>query len=436
MIQKIRQKLKDKKGASTIEFVLCMLIFVMVTAFIIDLFIVSYKHYMVSANCTQAARVISIQGGLSNACPDNYPGGNPNYMTNREFRNYLNELAEEIQGDTGEFKVYIDYSYIDNYDNVIEKTGILVYHYKNNKNGNVTKNYYPQDFLLPYGSFITLRVEYTYEFFYTNIWNDAEDRFLFHSSKSYVTEYVSYDFSYQINGQKILTVVEDLPTLDTNIGSGPSATDLKYFSYAGNTILGFSDEGRQAHDAGLLSNLVIPNHIDGTVITRIEDNAFAGCKKLDSVTISSSIKQIGASAFADCTNLKKVDYFEGLERIDEYAFSNCTNLTFFGPAYTYKDIDAEGKTVVPDRIILPNSLEELHSKAFKSCKKIRIVRVGSNVVKMDDDVFNGSGVNTIYIANSEGSLLGSPWKYTEDVVTGTLVPDTSVTISWNAKRTN
>jgi 23S rRNA (adenine2503-C2)-methyltransferase len=120
MINKIKQKIQDKKGMSTLEFVICMLIFVMVTAFIVDLFIVTYKHYEVSANCTKAARVLAIQGGLDNELPENYPGGASNYMTNREFKTYLDELATQVQGDVGDFKVYIGYSYIDNYDNVIK----------------------------------------------------------------------------------------------------------------------------------------------------------------------------------------------------------------------------------------------------------------------------------------------------------------------------
>ena len=126
MFNKIKQKLKEKTGMSTLEFVICMLIFIMVTAFIIDLFIVSYKHYEVSSHCTKTARVLAIQGGLGNVKPQNYPGDNANYMTNREFKTYLDEFAELVQDDVGEFRVYIDYSYIDNYDNVIQKNNILV----------------------------------------------------------------------------------------------------------------------------------------------------------------------------------------------------------------------------------------------------------------------------------------------------------------------
>ena len=388
MIQKIKNKIRDKKGMSTIEFVLCMIIFVIVTAFIIDLFIVSYKHYIVTTNCTKAARVISIQGGLGNGCPDNYPGGNSNYMTNREFRTYLNELADTVQSTTGEFRVYIEYSYIDNNDNIVEKKDILVYQYKKNTNGAASKTYYPQDFILPYGSFITLRFEYTYAFLYTNLYNGNNDNFKFHSSKSYVSEYVSYDYGYHINGQKILTAIPDVPVVEGGVSTKPSSTDGKYFIRSGNAIIGLSTDGQIAHDNNLLNNLVIPEKIDDVTISRIEDGAFAGCTKIDSISISSKVQYIGRNAFAGCINLSRFDYYEGLEKIDAQAFSGCTSLSYFGPAYSYKDLDKASGDV--PRIILPRSLEELGSLAFENCVKIKKVRIGDRIVKIANDAFNGT----------------------------------------------
>lgn len=433
MLRKLKTKLQERKGMSTLEFVICMLIFIMVTAFIVDLFIVSYKHYVVAANCTKSARVIAIQGGLGNVCPENYPGGNSNYMTNREFKTYLDELANTVQGDVGEFKVYLDYSYIDNYDNVIEKENILIYQFLHDDGGAVSKTYFPQDFLLPYGSFINLKFEYTYEFFYTNIWFDRIQSNKFHSSKSYVTEYVSYDYGYHINGQKILTIIEDLPPLNNNVNSGATATDAKYFTFFGNAITGLSTEGQNAH----LTDLVIPSRIDGNAISRIEAGAFKDCTTLRSVTIPSDIKIIGANAFAGCTALANVRYYEGLERIDASAFANCSSLKFFGPAYSYVDIDVMPGSAASARIILPESVQEVRSRAFENCNQIKIVRIGKNMVKLAEDTFNGtnaSGItiyfehNLSYDASGENvyPLLGYPWRTSPD--------PTKVSVAWGQSR--
>lgn len=432
MLRKLKVKLRERKGMSTLEFVICMLIFIMVTAFIVDLFIVSYKHYVVAANCTKSARVIAIQGGLGNRHPENYPGEASNYMTNREFKTYLDELANTVQGDVGEFRVYLDYSYIDNYDNVIEKENILIYQFAHDESGAVSNTYFPQDFLLPYGSFINLKFEYTYEFFYTNIWFDRIQSNKFHSTKSYVTEYVSYDYGYHINGQKILTVIENLPPLNNNVNVGATATNSKYFTFFGNAITGLSPEGQSAE----ITDLVIPTHIDGNHISRIADNAFKNCTTFTSVTIPSNITTIGANAFDGCTNLATVRYYEGLERIDASAFANCGKLMLFAPAYSYVDMDAVNG-IASDRIILPESLQEVRSKAFENCAKIKIVRIGKNVVKLANDAFNGtnaSGINLYFEHNltydASGNeiypLLGYPWK--------TSTNPTNVDVAWGQPR--
>lgn len=435
-MKKFIQKIKDKTGMSTAEFVICMLIFIMVTAFIIDLFIVSYKHYEVSANCTKTARVIAIQGGLDNECPENYPGGNSNYMTNREFKTYLDELANQVQGDVGEFNVYIDYSYIDNYDNVIKKEKIHVYKFSNNANGTVTKTYYPQKFLLPYGSVINLTFEYTYEFFYTNRWFEDIARYKFHSSKSNVTEYVSYDYGYHINGNQILTIIEDLPPLNVNISSGLTATDAKYFIHSGNAILGLSEEGIAAN----LTDIVIPSNINGQVITKIAAGAFKENTRIQTLILPANIKHIEAEAFLNCSKLHTIRYFEGLERIDAMAFAGCTALKNFTPSYSYE------KLGVADSMILPNSLQEIHDLAFENCSSIVHIRMGKNIVKIAPNAFNGvagGAIMTITIAvprntDADGNwvyaVLDAPWRQVQDA-SGNWVPDTVNTkVNWGTKR--
>ena len=423
MLQKIKQKLRDKKGASTLEFVLCMLIFVVVTAFIVDVFMISYKHYVVSANCTKAVRVIAIQGGLSNDTPDNYPGGNPNYMNNKEFRSYLNELANTVQNDVGSMNVYLGYSYIDNYDNIINIEDILVYTMSHDNTGLISTTYFPQNFLLPYGSFVTLKIEYTYKFFFTDIWYEEDTFFNFNSSKSSVTEYVSYDFSYHVDGVPIISIVQSLPPIDTDIGGNSGATPIKYFECVGNTITGFSEEGKNAR----ITDLVIPTEINGNTITQIGEGAFAGCNTIISVTIPSNVKIIRSGAFANCSRLTSVKYYEGLERIDEYAFKSCANLKLFAPAYPYQDANEQVGIATPPRLIFPESLEELHNNAFEGCSQIKIVRFGTKIVKVGNNAFNGTDVEYVYLEKEPDTVLGAPWR--------NYVASSNVTVTWYSPRT-
>ena len=61
------------------------------------------------------------------------------------------------------------------------------------------------------------------------------------------------------------------------------------------------------HTAGAVT---IPDKIDGYFVTGIDSGVFQGCTGLTSVTVPSTVKNIGANAFAGCKNLKLV--FQGV----------------------------------------------------------------------------------------------------------------------------
>lgn len=80
-IKNIKNKIKNKKGLSTIEWVLCILIFITLVSFLFDLYFISYKQFRVSAETSNLMRVISNQSGVEALTPNNYPGGDENYLT-------------------------------------------------------------------------------------------------------------------------------------------------------------------------------------------------------------------------------------------------------------------------------------------------------------------------------------------------------------------
>lgn len=65
----------------------------------------------------------------------------------------------------------------------------------------------------------------------------------------------------------------------------------------------------------------------GSKVTSIGDKAFYGCKKLSSLTIGKKVSAIGKSAFQNCTALKKVTIPDKVKKIGGKAFSGCKKLT-------------------------------------------------------------------------------------------------------------
>lgn len=68
--------------------------------------------------------------------------------------------------------------------------------------------------------------------------------------------------------------------------------------------------------------IVLPEY--ATVIARY---AFSGCRFLESITISPSVKNIEEGAFSECENLSSVTIPEGVETIQAGAFADCPKLT-------------------------------------------------------------------------------------------------------------
>lgn len=129
---------------------------------------------------------------------------------------------------------------------------------------------------------------------------------------------------------------------------------------------------------GSSGDVVIP---DG--VTVIGNRAFAWCKGLEAVTIPQSVTTIGDSAFCYCGNLRSVVIPENVTTIKRDAFSNCRALT---------------------SVTLTESLVEIENGAFSSCKALTQVqlpaglkRLGQPKQLLDSGVFQDSGVTEIEI---------------------------------------
>ncbi|MCH5283240.1 MAG: leucine-rich repeat domain-containing protein [Treponema sp.] len=58
----------------------------------------------------------------------------------------------------------------------------------------------------------------------------------------------------------------------------------------------------------------------------IENELFAGCGRLSSVTIQEGITKIGYAAFQNCTNLRNISIPSSVKSVDEEAFAGCRTL--------------------------------------------------------------------------------------------------------------
>ena len=139
------------------------------------------------------------------------------------------------------------------------------------------------------------------------------------------------------------------------------------------TLTGVKDKN------ALVGSLEIPN-----TVTKIGDNAFAGCSKLMSVTMPETVTEIGGDAFRDCSKLTNVTIGSEVTHIGEGAFAGCTGLT---------------------SITIPDKVTGVNKATFYGCNGLTSVTIGSHVETIGASAFGAcTGLISITIPDSVTSI--------------------------------
>ncbi len=100
---------------------------------------------------------------------------------------------------------------------------------------------------------------------------------------------------------------------------------------------------------------------------RIGNNAFKGCRQLESLTLGNSVDVIGESAFLGCTSLTSVN-LKLVSKMGSSAFAGCENL---------------------NTISIPNTLSSISYGVFYGCKGLKSLTIGKRVKNIGNNAFLG-----------------------------------------------
>ena len=153
-------------------------------------------------------------------------------------------------------------------------------------------------------------------------------------------------------------------------------------------------------DKTILGDLIIPENIDGYLVTKIGHRAFADCKSITSIKIPPSIKGIDVWAFDGSNSIESV-YILDLETWCEIYFP-----TFEESASNPlrgADLYVNNKLVTD--LVIPKSMTSINNWTFQGCRSITSVSFQNEITSIGDGSFwNCDALTSITLPNGVTSI--------------------------------
>jgi len=137
-----------------------------------------------------------------------------------------------------------------------------------------------------------------------------------------------------------------IPLETTDEAMQVTSKEMPWFSAEGGIL--YFDESKYTG----ISQLTVPDRIEGTQITAISDDCFRDCKELTAVFLPDTLIAIGENAFQGCTALRAIEIPESVAFIGKGAFSGCAAL---------------------EAVCLSNKLQHIGADSFVGCSGLRFV---------------------------------------------------------------
>jgi hypothetical protein len=127
-------------------------------------------------------------------------------------------------------------------------------------------------------------------------------------------------------------------------------------------------------------------------VTRIEENTFANCRKMQRAVLPDAVTFIGNSAFSECQELQDVNIPANVETIDQYAFyNNKVRTTPIVLPATLKTIGYRAfmYNSKVESITFSEGLETIRGYAFSNCNAVKALVLPESLTKLENNAFEG-----------------------------------------------
>ena len=142
-------------------------------------------------------------------------------------------------------------------------------------------------------------------------------------------------------------------------------------------------------------------------VTKIEKEAFRGCKSLTSVTIPEGVTGIGDKTFYNCERLTSVTIPEGVTSIGMEAFMWCIRLTSvtIPEGVTSIGMEAFLGCMSLTSVVIPEGVTSIGAETFKYCHRLTSVTIPEGVTSIGEQAFyNCESLTSVVIPEGVTSI--------------------------------
>ncbi len=199
------------------------------------------------------------------------------------------------------------------------------------------------------------------------------------------------------------------------------------FTYSANAGVGGFGVGViiTGYSKSVTSSVLIPEKIEGRLVTGIGNGAFKDCAGLTSVTIPNSVTSIGNYAFNDCNGLTAINVSHGSSTytsVDGVLFNKNQSTLISYPR------GKAGSYTIPNSVIstgsyafeycagltgltIPKSVNSIGNSAFRNCTGLKRVYFQGNAPDMGTSVFSETNSQlTLYFFNGRTGFTKPTWQ--------------------------
>ena len=158
--------------------------------------------------------------------------------------------------------------------------------------------------------------------------------------------------------------------------------------------------------------VVIPQMIDGVVVSSIGEGAFKDCTTVQRVYLYDTIKNLGDKSFYGCSGLISIRLSTNIEEIPFYAFYKCSKMEKITIPGGVKRLGsgAFSSCMKLKDIELPESLEEIHS-SFSDCTSMTQIELPNNLQVLDGGFYGCTALESIVLPDSINTIGQSTFMY-------------------------